>query len=101
MSDRLDWVLLICKLLFWFLSIWAIYWLILKVTGHSPTAVEIMIVMQSITLGFLVAIIIFLFKFYGEFRSLDTKVSYHIRECDRRFYALAKDFKKCRQENCS
>ncbi len=97
-KDILDWVIITSKLLMWGMSILAIYWLILKLTNHSPTVEELILVILGIIGGYLATITVLVFKIWGELKSMKSNLCNHTRECDRRFYALAKDFKNTDSE---
>lgn len=92
-KDLLDWTIITSKLLMQVLSILAIYWLLLKLTNHSPTIEEVILV-----IGGIVALTGFLFKIWREIKSIRSDLKNHTKECDRRFYALAKDFKNTDSE---
>lgn len=82
---------LISKILNWFILIMSaivIYMLILKITGHSPTMDQIQITMLSL-LG------AGMFKlFYNQGRIIA-----RLDSLSRQFYALAKDFKECKNQH--
>jgi glucan phosphoethanolaminetransferase (alkaline phosphatase superfamily) len=95
--DRYKILMIISKILFWLLSCLAIYWIILKLTDHSPTVEYVLIAMMSITISGVFGIIIFLFVATGKVNKHMGKVENYIRTSDKRFFALASDFKKyCR-----
>ena len=97
--DRtLDWVRIVSKLIVWICGSIIIYWLILKITGHSPTTDQVLISTMGI-LGMLqIATLTLLIKFMIDMSSFRGHTEHHIKECDRRFYALAKDFKNTDSE---
>ncbi|MBW2971958.1 hypothetical protein KY359_02880 [Candidatus Woesearchaeota archaeon] len=92
-KNFIDWLIITSKLLMWGLSILATYWIILKLTNHSPTEFQIIILFLSFISGGMIALTGFVFKIWGEVKSIRSDLRNHARECDRRFYALAKDFK--------
>ena len=69
-----------------FLGTWSIYWLFLKITGHSPSIDEIILGMVSFNTVCIVSTIKVLSELNGRFRE-------HAKNSDRRFYALTEDFK--------
>ena len=71
----------------WLISILVIWWLILKLTGHSPTT-------DQITLAFASGIMIYVVRINGKLERLMGEFKMYRKESDRRFFALAKDFKK-------
>jgi len=81
----LDWIETIFKIFFWVIGALMIYWLLLKITGHSPTELQLIMGLQIATITILVKHIIDTNRAIGKFDC-------HKKECDRRFYALAKDF---------
>ena len=88
MKMRIDEIVMhISKMLAWILSIIAIYWLLLKLTGHSPTTDQLSLMVQGITLTVLIKHVIKTEKHM-------TATEKHMNECDRRFYALARDFRR-------
>jgi hypothetical protein len=75
------------KVFSWVLLAVVIYWLILKLTNHSPTLLEIFFGMQMtinvVMLGFMYRVS----KHMG-------RVEQYMKDNDRRFAALASDFKR-------
>ncbi len=72
------------------LGFWTIYWLFLKITGHSPTFDEITLALLT---GMATVILTLLVKISGEISELKGKFDMHTRHADKRFEALAADFK--------
>ncbi|MFO8016164.1 MAG: hypothetical protein R6U32_03605, partial [Candidatus Woesearchaeota archaeon] len=69
-----------------------IYWLVLKITGHSPTSeAVIMIVMGALT-----ALVCLNLSFTFNIMKDLGDIKRYIKESDKRFYALAGDFRKHR-----
>lgn len=58
------------KLLIYGLGILVIYWLLLKITGHSPTGDQIMIVFLTLLSGLVMWSIRLIFKSSGELHEL-------------------------------
>lgn len=94
----LDLIIIVSKLLTWGLSVLVIYWIILKLTNHSPTIEEVILAFVCILAGYMGIMTGFMFKMWGELKSMRSDFRNHTRECDRRFYALAKDFKNTDSE---
>lgn len=67
-KDLINWMIITSKLLMWGLSILAIYWIILKLTNHSPTIEEVILVIVSITITGLFALIAVMVSFIGEMK---------------------------------
>lgn len=61
---------IVSKILFYALGILLIYWLLLKITGHSPTSDQILIMVFSFGLTAIWGIVVVLFKIVGELREL-------------------------------
>ena len=71
------------KITFYILSAIVIYFIILKLTNHSPTTDSVIMAMGTVVLGFIFSLVIKLSK-------LETKVSYmHIQQ-----NTMAKDLKE-------
>jgi hypothetical protein len=64
-----------------------ICWLLLKLTNHSPTAEQLLIGIQIMNLTLLVGFMCKAFMHMG-------KAEQFMKDSDRRFFALAKDFKR-------
>jgi hypothetical protein len=82
-----EWIMVTSKFLFLMIAALLIYWLVLKLTNHSPTAEQLLIGLQIMTITLLVGLMCKTFMHMG-------KVEQYMKESDRRFYALAKDFKR-------
>jgi amino acid transporter len=93
-KETTDWMVAVSKILSWILSIIAIYWILLKLTNHSPTTDQIMLAVLGIIATGIFAIIGILIKMTGDITDIKADLRNHTRECDRRFYTLARDFKR-------
>lgn len=77
------------KVIVWVFGIILVYWLLLKITGHSPTsetvfmgALGIIVTLHLFTLGLVIR------------NSTDiSDIKRHLKESDRRFYMLLKEFR--------
>ena len=88
MNNRIsNWAIIASKILFWIIGILAIYWLILKLTNHSPTVIDLILSLQIATITILVGFMYKTAKHMG-------KVENYMRGSDKKFNALANDFKK-------
>ncbi len=81
------WRRTVLRLIAWFLSALLVYWFILKLTGHSPTTNQIVLVGQGV-------IIVYIVKLNSDMNALSVTLKNYIREIHRRFFTLAKDFKR-------
>jgi len=78
------------KIIIWVFGIILIYWLLLKITGHSPTsetvfmsAFGVLVTLHLFTLGLVIR------------NSVDiSDIKRFMKEADRRFYAFAADYRK-------
>lgn len=90
MREIMFYVNAVFKVIIWVFGIILIYWLLLKITGHSPTsetvfmgALGIIVILHMFTLGFVIK------------NSIDiSDIKRFMKESDRRFYAFAADYKK-------
>ena len=90
----LEWIQIGAKILFWCLSVILIYWLILKLTGHSPTTDQVIITLLVALCTTFAGFVIFSIRFTNKVCEHIGKVNQYMKESDRRFFALARDFKK-------
>ena len=84
---RRDWIGILSKIVFWILSAIVIYWIILKLTDHSPTYDQVIITLLGI-------LIVNHFWLSNKVSRHIGKIDEQMKESNRRFFALAKDFKK-------
>ena len=89
----IDIIIIFCKVIFLVLSAITIYGLILKLTNHSPTIEQLLMSSTGILATLQIATLGILIKFMSETNRFRGRVEHHIKECDRRFYNLAKDWK--------
>lgn len=75
-------VLIGSKLLAYVLGVWVIYWLLLKITGHSPTADQILMSYLALMTTLIVAIGGVLFKLVGDVRELKGAFLQHVKHSD-------------------
>ncbi len=88
-----EYVQLATKIVIWILGSILIYWLILKLTGHSPTMDQLILIGEGLIIGFL-------FKLQRDIHEnrIEIKINrIKIKNIDRNFIALAKDFKECKR----
>ena len=90
----IEWLIIGSKIASWLFAGTVIYWIILKLTGHSPTVDEIILMFCGMIFTLLLGIAGILIKFMVDVNRFMVRVDSHIRDCDRRFYALAGDYKK-------
>ena len=90
----LEWLIIASKLALWVFAGIIVYWLLLKLTGHSPTIEEIILMFCGMIFTLVLGIASILIKFMVDVNRFMVRIDEHKRECDRRFYALAGDFKK-------
>ncbi len=94
MRQRLiDWLIIGSKIAEWLFACTVIYWLVLKLTGHSPTIEEIILMFCGMIFTLVLGIAGILIKFMVDVNRFMVRAEDHRRECDRRFYSLAKDYK--------
>jgi uncharacterized membrane protein len=94
MNKRLlDGLSIISKIVMWALGVLVIYWLILKLTGHSPTYDQLILAIVSILATGFFAFIIYFIQFSNRVYQHMGRVENHMKDSDRRFHALANDFK--------
>ena len=87
MKMRHRWVTLVSTVIFWILSIIAAYWIILKLTGHSPTSDQIVLVM----LGFVTTMTVK--QSYGR-----GGINQKMVDFGRRLSGMARDMRKHTQD---
>lgn len=88
MKNNLNtYIIILGKILVWILGITVIIMLLLKLTGHSPTADQIMVSM----LGAMFATMLTFGYVFGTHMG---EVNRFMKESDRRFYALARNFER-------
>ncbi len=67
------------------LAFWAIYWLLLKITGHSPTFEEISLVLAS---GIITVMLTLLIKLNGEIKEMKGMFIVQSRNIERRLSGI-------------
>jgi hypothetical protein len=72
------------KLVSFVLGIIVIYWLLLKITGHSPTTDQVVLSYLTLITTLVVAMVGVLFKVVGELRELRGEFRQHVKYCDER-----------------
>jgi len=97
-EEIIDWLIICSKIIFWLLAVIVIYWIILKLTNHSPTMEEIILSVTGIMATVVLGIAGLVIKILIVITEMRTELKHHIKECDRRFYALAIDFKNTDSE---
>lgn len=81
----LFWVTLTAKVVMWILSVLAIYWIILKLTDHSPASDQVMLTVLSIIASGVFGLIALVIHFLMRFSHLAGKMDRHMHDSDRRF----------------
>ncbi len=76
------------------LGILIIYWLFLKISGHSPTIEEVNLGITSILVMTMFGVVMFLVKLNGVVGELNGMLKEHIKSCDRRFDILEASFRE-------
>ena len=74
-------MMLASKIVMWTLGPLLIYWLILKITGHSPTASSVLISLNAIIIGAFVAFSVAMFHMAGNIGGMKQQ----LRDLERRF----------------
>jgi len=78
------------KIVIWVLGVIVIYWLLLKITGHSPTSETVFIGVFGAIVTLMGIMLSFIINIKGEIG----EIKRFMKESDRRFYALARDFRE-------
>lgn len=86
---RLPWYLLVWKLITYGLGILVIYWLILKLTNHSPTLDQIIIAVAGFIVSFLTMVFVMLVKVVGDIRELKGAFVHHVKHTETEFARIA------------
>lgn len=82
------------RLVGWIMMIWAIYWILLKLTGHSPTLAEISI---NISFGIVTVgstLFVVLFQMVYNLRNDVTQVQERTRNIERMVETVVNDLKQ-------
>jgi len=85
---------IVSKILFYALGILLIYWLLLKITGHSPTSDQILIMVFSFGLTAIWGIVVVLFKIVGELRELRGEFRQFTKSTESEFSHVNKELNR-------
>lgn len=81
--------MILLKVLVWILGIIAVYWLILKIMGHSPTSEAVMLIVLSVLTTLVSMVISMMFKMNREMG----EVRRDVKRIKGLIYAFINDFK--------
>jgi hypothetical protein len=84
MIKLLDALIILAKLLSLGLGALVVYWLVLKITGHSPTTDQVVFSYLTLIVTLVVAMGGVLFKIVGEVRELKGAFLQHVKYYDER-----------------
>jgi hypothetical protein len=88
MIDKYDAFLIVTKVLTWTLSVIAIYWLILKLTNHSPTEIQAIFVLVGVIFSAISGMFVLGVRFAMKVSKHMGKVEQCMKENNRRLGAL-------------
>lgn len=89
--------LILLKIVVWILGMIAVYWLILKITGHSPTSEAVMLIVLSILTTLVSLVISMMFKMNREMGEVRRDMRYmkvDMKRMNGMLYAIMKDFRE-------
>lgn len=92
-----DYVLFVSKALFkiivWILGVILIYWILLKIMGHSPPSETVFMG----AFGIIITLMTIMFGFVFNISRDIGEIKRFMMESDRRFYVLARNFERFKQ----
>ncbi len=84
MRTPLRMFMIVWKLSTYAFGLLVIYWLLLKLIGHSPTSDQILVSYLALMTTLIIAIGGVLFKLVGDVRELKGAFLQHVKYCDER-----------------
>lgn len=78
------------KIIVWVLGAILIYWILLKITGHSPPSETVFMG----AFGIIITLVTIMFGFVFNISRDIGEIKRFMKESDRRFYALARAFER-------